>query len=287
MPSKLLCSDIISTVKEETKNTPTIGYPRSSSSACIDQSSWINFLSSAIGFGKQRKHGEKGCQNCDMVASYYLQLLEESQRHEMNALVVELVWQMTKLLLEHMETRLYHQLEFFDVMARELYQYCKRLKEDQAEGELENAIRITIYHCRATIYQHDGGMDDLIRARLYFQKCLRLPTKFEAQKSLQKTACTFISQHPLVLYTPSSINTNNDSSYFSLPPPLQSPSSIISTPSSSSLSSTSSTPLITPCGHCGLQKKAMPVCAKCKSQRYCTIKCLKEHQSSHMLICRK
>ncbi|ORZ06040.1 hypothetical protein BCR42DRAFT_427563 [Absidia repens] len=298
MPSTLLFPNIIQT---ENKNNNTIvvtdhcQFPSNSTPYQEDQT-WITFLATAIGFGTQRKHGEKGCHQCDAMALHYRQVLVESQKHELNGLVLELIWQMTKMLLEHMETRMYHSLGWFDAMAQDLFRYAKQLKEGQTEGELENAIRITIYHCRAALHQHDGGRDDLIKARVYYRKCVSLPTEYETQQSLQHTASVFLSQHPLALYTSSSIfssssvsgssSPNSSSSFFSLPPPLQPSSSISSTPSSISLSSlSSSTPLMTPCGHCGLEKKAMPVCAKCKYQRYCSAKCLKKHQPTHALVC--
>lgn len=250
---------------------------------------WLDQVVSTIGYGRQRKHDGQGCQQCDMVAYYYRQVLEESRYYEMDPCVLELVWQMTKMLLEHLEARLYHPLDWFGVMARDLWQYAKRLKEEGVEGELENAIRITIYHCRASIHQHGGTMDDLFKARIYYRKCMSLPTVFARQQSLQDAASSFLSQNPFSLSMSSSTlsissshSNSSSQSYSSHPPPLQSPSSISS---SSTVSSFSSTPLVTNCGHCGLEKKAMPICAKCRSQRYCSARCLKEHRAIHVLTC--
>ncbi|SAM00370.1 hypothetical protein [Absidia glauca] len=285
MPSTLLFPNIIQTDNRNISSIMVNECPLSPSSSIQGDQSWINFLSSAIALGRQRKHGEKGCQQCDTVALYYRQALMDSKQHNMDELVLELVWQMTKMLMEHMETRLYHQLGWFGIMAQDLYQYAKWLKEDREEGDMENAIRITIYHCRAAIHQHDG---DLNKARLYYQKCLALSTEFETQLSIQHAASVFVSRHPLTVSTPSLIHSSNsDYSYFSLPPSLQSPSSVSSTPSSVSVSSSSSLPFLTHCGYCGMEKKAMPVCAKCKSQRYCSSRCLKDHQSTHALVCQK
>ncbi|KAI8342543.1 hypothetical protein BC941DRAFT_413093 [Chlamydoabsidia padenii] len=235
---------------------------------------WVNEVTMTINYGKQRKHGERGCQLCDMIAYYYRQTLAESTQHDMDPVVLGLVWEMTKMLLEHLEARLYHSLDWFGEMARDIWQYAKQLKEKEADGELEKAIRITIYHCRALICQQDG---DLIKAKVYFRKCVSLSTVFAQQQVLQDAASTFL------VHTPSSIySSHSGSSYFNLPPLLQSPSSISS---ASTVSSSSSTPIL--CGHCGLEKKTMPICAKCRSQRYCSSKCLKEHQPIHALSCQK
>ncbi|KAI9276010.1 hypothetical protein BY458DRAFT_546224 [Sporodiniella umbellata] len=40
------------------------------------------------------------------------------------------------------------------------------------------------------------------------------------------------------------------------------------------------------CANCGKEKRGMPVCSQCKSQSYCTLRCLKEHQPVHQLDCR-
>ncbi|KAI8089862.1 uncharacterized protein BX664DRAFT_334102 [Halteromyces radiatus] len=279
MPSTLLFPNII---QPENKSRQVVN--RSSH----QEETWLNLVSIALGFGRQRKHDEKGCQQCDLVAMYYRQALHGSRQQEQSDDVLELVWQMTKMLLEHMETRLYHHLDWFDPMAHDLWMYAKWLKEDQPEEPVENAIRITIYHCRAAIYQYDGGMENLYKARLYYRKCLALSTSFDTQQDLQNNASSFLSDHPLVLVTPTFSPSSSSSLLSNHPPSLQSPTSISSTPSSISLSSsTTSSFAISACGQCGLEKKAMPVCAKCKYQRYCSIKCLKQHQPSHTLVCQK
>ncbi|KAI8339907.1 hypothetical protein BC941DRAFT_418898 [Chlamydoabsidia padenii] len=277
MPSTLLFSNMIQT-NNKNISSKKVNHHRLSSTHQGNDASWINFLSSAIAVGRQRKHGENGCQTCDQVALYYSEALLASQPHPIDPLTLELVWQMTKMLMEHMETRLYHPLGWFGIMAHDLYQYAKWLKEDREEGQVENAIRITIYHCRAAIHQQEG---DLIKAKLYYQKCLALSTEYETQQSLQHTASLFVSQQPLTVST-----IGGDYSYFSIPPSLRSPSSSISS-TPSSISSSGSLSLMSPCGHCGIEKKAMPVCAKCKSQRYCSSKCLKDHRSAHALVCQK
>ncbi|KAI9299413.1 hypothetical protein BJ944DRAFT_274252 [Cunninghamella echinulata] len=272
----------------------------------------INQLQQIIQFGHQRKHNDKGCEQCHVIAMYYRQALYELKLiHEVSEQrTLALVWEMTQMVLEHMETRTYHFLPWFDMMTRDLWQFAKWLKEkdeekgysyyykqkDQNEKNVEHAIRITIYHCRACLYQQENN---IIKARHYFRKCISLETAYEIQQLLQHSANTFLDQHKVDL-VPSlsshsllSTRVNRQSSITSTTS-SSSQSYASSTISSSSLSDhtsvSSNTAIVSPenaCGNCGLEKKAMPVCAKCKTQRYCSAKCLKTHKPIHDTVCQK
>lgn len=260
----------------------------------------INQLQQIIQFGQQRKHTEKGCEQCHVIAMYYRHALYELKlaNEVSEEKTLTLIWEMTQMLLEHMETRVFHYLSWFDMMARDLWQFAKWLKEDKNEADIENAIRITIYHCRACLYQQENN---LIKARIYFRKCLSLETSYEIQQLLQNTATAFLEQHPSI---EPSLSSNSLFGGYNHHQPRHhnsrqsSISSTASTTSSNYASSTASdntslsstTAIVSPekvCGNCGLEKKAMPVCAKCKTQRYCSAKCLKNHKPIHDTVCQK
>ncbi|ORX55627.1 hypothetical protein DM01DRAFT_1335019 [Hesseltinella vesiculosa] len=298
---------------------------------------------------------------CHQLASQYRQILDQImmirpydhypwatdlEKKNQGELLVAIVEAVARLLLDHLDVPDF-QASWFVETSQLFWRYAKWIKEDGPEGEYELAQRITIYHCRATIYQQER---ELAKARLYYRKCQALATCLPHQLLLQDQASQFIQDHPLLtlnllsspasptsssppsLLLPSTSSSAASSSASSplpaatLSSPLLSsyrsslskdlqasvvPGSNISssttlvsssvyhysasvrrpgmspTPSSISLSSGSSIASVKSCGQCGLEKIAMPVCAKCKSQRYCSLKCMKSHQPAHALLCQK
>ncbi|KAG0173066.1 hypothetical protein DFQ28_009236 [Apophysomyces sp. BC1034] len=163
-----------------------------------------------------------------------------------------------------------------EAAAESLWQWSKQLKEedetlqdngivatagDAVAGEYRRAIRLTIYYCRAKLSQNET---DRIK---YYRKCLAIPTNLETQQHLQRLA-------EIALERP--FFDTSDSG--SLPPKSRTSSVSSGGESSSSLSC---------CANCGMEKRAMPVCARCKSRAYCNMRCLKADKAKHELTCSK
>jgi hypothetical protein len=244
------------------------------------------------------KHDANGCYQCDQVAGYYMTALGYAKRSEpiqCNSDLFDLVWHMTNLVLSHRETNKYQRLNWFDTVAHALWDFAKRLKEESfecdlhvptngkrgsidstsstasssSENEDENyrrAIRITIYNCRAQVCEQANEEKQAI---VYYRKCASVrPTPFEAQQHLQQTALATMqrlieSSRPTIKqsFTSDSIST-------------------ISTSSSTTLSR----PMVS-CSNCGIEKLVMPVCARCKTQPYCSVRCIKSHKTTHSATC--
>jgi hypothetical protein len=176
------------------------------------------------------------------------------------------------------------------MITHELWDFAKRLKEESSECDLhvstdgkrgsidstnsmnsedenyKRAIRITIYSCRAQVCEQSNEEKQAI---IYYRKCASVrPTPFEAQQHLQQTALATMQRLLIESARPTS-------SY-----------SISSTSSRSTCSSTTtiSRPIMT-CSHCGIEKLVMPVCARCKTQPYCSVRCIKSHKSIHSTTC--
>ncbi|KAI9254494.1 hypothetical protein BDA99DRAFT_518554 [Phascolomyces articulosus] len=133
------------------------------------------------------------------------------------------------------------------------------------------AIRITIYHCRALVYQQNDEMEKAIN---YFRKCIavRSPPTLEAQKLLGQSAMVALDRL---------LSQQQQQQNFHTPTAKSSRSSSISSGSGGSASSSSST-----CGNCGVEKRTMPVCAKCRVKFYCSSKCLVAHKIAHEKECK-
>ncbi|KAF7729617.1 hypothetical protein EC973_003990 [Apophysomyces ossiformis] len=211
------------------------------------------------------RHDVHGCFQCAALATRYLQALDYVKKAEpilCNGDLLELVWRMTHLVLEHRETRCYQALHWFDQVTQNLWDFAKRLKDEamptMADTEQENyrrAVQITIYSCRALIHQQIGDIDKAIG---YYRKCTGVrPCNIESQTLLQQSALVTLDR--LIADNPT-------------PPPS----------SASSVSSQSSS---VSCASCGVERRAMPVCARCRYQTYCSAKCLKAHKPIHDLIC--
>ncbi|KAL9544860.1 hypothetical protein MBANPS3_007419 [Mucor bainieri] len=225
------------------------------------------------------KHDANGCYRCDLVAGYYMTALKETNK--------------------------YQYLHWFDLITAELWEFAKQLKEESYECDVhvptmttlgkrgsidslasdtsggssnhdeENyrrAIRITIYNCRALVCEQSNEVNQAI---IYYRKCASVrPTPFEPQQHLQQTALATM-QRLMEASRPSIKHKNTFSSTFTFD----------SSSSSSTTSSVSSNPHTVTCSNCGIEKLVMPVCARCKSQPYCSVKCVKAHKSAHEATC--
>lgn len=251
------------------------------------------------------KHDVNGCYQCDLASGYYMTALKcvtISEPIQCNDDLFELVWYMTDLVLSHRETNKYQHLNWFNRITQELWDFAKRLKEESfecdlhvsvngkrdsidstsstvssfSENEDENyrrAIRITIYNCRAQVCEQSNEVKQAI---VYYRKCASVrPTPFDSQQHLQQTALATM-QRLIESSRPTIRHNSSFSTYTS--------DSIYTTSSRSTFSSTTSRSMVS-CSHCGIEKLVMPVCARCKTQSYCSVRCIKSNESTHSLTC--
>ncbi|KAI9250502.1 hypothetical protein BDA99DRAFT_522674 [Phascolomyces articulosus] len=133
------------------------------------------------------------------------------------------------------------------------------------------AIRILIYYFRA--HHHHPK---------YFKKCINVPEPCCCSPNVQETISEI--QHAATsAMTPSTPpSPQHQQQHHANKLTLSSRSMSVSSYSTTSsyASSTASN-----CSHCGIEKRAMPVCARCKSQAYCSNKCRKAHQPIHQREC--
>ncbi|KAI8138905.1 hypothetical protein BJV82DRAFT_582548 [Fennellomyces sp. T-0311] len=260
----------------------------------LEQNLWQGSLSAAVQLatGENPYHDtDTGkCYQCDRVAQYYLIGLQKTMQNNEQELgctadLLELVWQMCQMVLEHVENE-YPVGDWFVPVTQNLWALAKRLKDEEkrpdyhavmlpsmvpeqeekcdSQETYRRAIRITIYNCRALVYQQHSH--DIDKAVVYFRKCVavRLPPALEAQKLLRQSAIAALdtlAQHYVA----------------------KSRSASISTTSSGASSSSSSSSL---CGNCGVEKRSMPVCARCKTKTYCSSRCLLAHKLAHEKECK-
>ncbi|KAI8065384.1 uncharacterized protein B0P05DRAFT_215582 [Gilbertella persicaria] len=230
----------------------------------------------------QYHHDSIKCDNCDKIANYYILGFHLTKQQPMivcNALLLTLVQQTSKFFQRHLDMSRTRRLPWMSVLINEMRELGKRIKDESLEVDrlvllpisdqeeetditsyslneaYGRAIRITLYHCRASLYEDV----DLSKSISYYRKCVSVrPSQFESQK-LQHAARVAL-QHLIADYT-------HDQR-----PRLPSRTSSVSSGASSSSMS---------CGNCGIEKRGMPVCSRCKSQSYCSIRCLKAHKPIH------
>ncbi|KAI8644546.1 hypothetical protein BD408DRAFT_413247 [Parasitella parasitica] len=237
-------------------------------------------------------HDSQGtCYNCDNTANYHLIALRLSKRKQSiqtNAALLAIVQQAVALIQCHVDNSRATHLPWLPVLMTELRELGKLIKDDSLQTDryiplslplnvsthskqqlvmredYGRAIRISVYYCRAHICEDM----DLDKAISYYRKCLSVhPTLLDAQQqNLQQSAKMALEQ----LITDQHNTTR---------PKLPSRTSSVSSGASSSCSMS--------CSNCGVEKRGMPVCSKCKSQYYCGIRCLKAHKPVHDLECRQ
>ena len=168
-----------------------------------------------------------------------------------------------------------------------LWALAKDLKRQQEEDEdqerphkveacYNRVIRIMLYYTRAQATLH---------AFKYYKKCMDVslpccgPTHVRAlAEHFRDLAAKGLEEEEEKQQDPTNPSKKMSARSMSV-------SSYRSSSSSQSGSSFNSTSSAT-CARCGVEKRAMPVCAKCKAQAYCSIRCLKAHQTVHQESCR-
>ncbi|KAI9483937.1 MAG: hypothetical protein EXX96DRAFT_560242 [Benjaminiella poitrasii] len=260
------------------------------------------------------KHDAKGCKGCDIVASYYinaLRLCKEVEPIECTNELLNLVWKITNLVLAHQETSMHRHLSWFDTITLELWKLAKQLKGESYENDLHiplnddhafqkrdsidsvasdnysineehyrRAIRITIYNCRALVYEQSNIIQQAI---VYYRKCasVRPTATFESQ---QRSALAAMRRLSTSSQSPSSKRKNISFSTMVVYHDYSSSDSISSRATKSSGSLPLEDPLVS-CSNCGIEKVTMPICARCKIQPYCSIRCLNSHKVTHNTFC--
>ncbi|KAL0077168.1 hypothetical protein J3Q64DRAFT_1746119 [Phycomyces blakesleeanus] len=231
------------------------------------------------------RHTSFVCRGCDAVANQYLNAIRyvrQSEPVECSADLLQLVSKVVDLALSHTQDHLHGYLNWSEIMLQDLWDFGKQLKDESHEAFLypttlngpyqsalcghddyRRAIRITIYSCRAQIYEQ---AKETPRAMIYYRKCLAISAPFEDQENIQDNVRASLQAHGV--YEDNSLATGR--------PGTGSSSSSFSSVSSSSSSS---------CANCGVEKRAMPICAKCKTQAYCSARCLVSHKAIHEPSC--
>jgi hypothetical protein len=230
--------------------------------------------------------------HCDHVAAYYLCAISHVRQKypiECTPALLEIVKQSAELIKAHVEISKMKHLAWVPLLVGELREIGKQVKDEGSESdrlvslgscpninetpvqgkssvdeEYRRAIRITIYYCRAALCEQS----DLDKSIAFYRKCVSVrPTQLEPQQSLQETAKAAL-QHLIA---------DQENYSKSVRPTLPSRSSSVSSSNSSSCAVS--------CGNCGVEKRGMPVCSKCKAQYYCGARCLKAHKPVHDLEC--
>ena len=232
----------------------------------------------------------QGCHQCDTIANYYLMGLGLAKNKELvdcNALLLDLVQQSIQLVMCHVDISRIRHLPWLPILMSELRDLGKHIKDESSEadglvplpemdrathplciddsinGEYGRAIRISIYYCRAMLCEDL----DTTKSISYYRKCLSVRSSPLETQKIQETAKLTL-QHLIA---------DGGQKYASDRPRLPSRTSSVSSGTSSSSSMA--------CANCGVEKRGMPVCSKCKSQYYCGIRCLKIHKPVHELEC--
>ncbi|KAI9011852.1 hypothetical protein CLU79DRAFT_771602 [Phycomyces nitens] len=229
------------------------------------------------------RHTSYVCHGCDAVAAQYLKAIRFVRQNEpiqCSSDLLQLVCKIADLALSHTKASHHEYLNWSEIMLQDLWDFGKQLKDESHEASLyptlgdqyqarlcgqddyRRAIRITIYSCRANVYEQ---LKDVPRAMAYYRKCLAISAPFDDQENIQDCARAAMAAN--------GISEDVDSMGR---PAIGSSSSSFSSVSSSSSAS---------CANCGIEKRAMPICAKCKTQAYCSARCLVSHKPIHEPSC--
>lgn len=242
-------------------------------------------------------HDAQGkCLNCDKIANYYLaalRLSKSKQPMQLNAMLLAIVQQTIALIQSHVDVSRATHLPWLPVLMTELRELGKLVKDDSTQAdryiplslpvdvsthcqppplsmreEYGRTIRMSIYHCRANLCEDM----DLNKSITYYRKCLSVhPTQLDLQQQKLQHSAKIALEHLIA----DQLKVDNST----MRPKLPSRTSSVSSGASSSCSMS--------CSNCGVEKRGMPVCSKCKSQYYCGIRCLKAHKPVHDLECRQ
>ncbi|CAO3692768.1 unnamed protein product [Rhizopus stolonifer] len=216
----------------------------------------------------KRTH-EESCSQCVHMSKYCGKALHSSRTHSFVRCDSDL-FQLVELSIQLIQYHAEHTCSWIPALLHELFELSKQIKEESAEVDRltlleeeesteedgwDRAIRISIYYCRASLYEQQN----MQRALEYYRKCLCVrPSKHT--NLVQRSARLALEQ----------LGQSHIRPYF---------------PSRTSSVSSKGSAAHKSCSNCGREKRGMPVCSQCKSQYYCTVRCLKEHKPIHALEC--
>ncbi|CAO3600880.1 unnamed protein product [Absidia cylindrospora] len=199
--------------------------------------------------------------------------LDEARLHQ--------VWLSSEHILLHLDD-----LTAVESVCQDLWDIGKQLKHYHHIDNNDNnnvyrkAMLWMIYHCRSSIAYRQQEWAKTIHA---CQTCLAIdlsapPPSLSDSLLLQKVGLIQVQAQP---QTSSMLEQ-----CLNYQQHQQRPRSSSLTGSTISDASDDSAGLVMMvCSLCAVKKRAMPVCAQCKSQRYCGIKCLKLDKDRHSSLC--
>lgn len=287
MPSLLLSNSAVSFERNNEKS-PLITGDRSN----LERQLELGSIEAACQLASltEYKHDEiHGCYNCDLISKYYILGFElaNSRQLECNSVLLGLVQQVIQFIQCHLDISRQEHVSWIPDLMNKLRELGKKIKDESSEtdryvslpptnqmetmrtevisidnsmnGEYGRAIRISIYYCRAALCEDV----DTTKSISYYRKCVSVrPSPLESQNYQQSAKLALL--HLIADHA-----TNR--------PRLPSRTASVSSGASSSCSMS--------CSNCGVEKRGMPVCSKCKSQYYCGVRCLKAHKSIHEAEC--
>lgn len=283
MPSLLLPSNIISPLERNNEKFPLITSDRFN----LERQLELGSIEAACQLASltEYKHDKiHGCYNCDLISKYYILGFElvKSKQLECNSVLLGLVQQVIQFIQCHLDISRQEHVSWLPVLMTKLRELGKQIKDEcyeadrfvplpptnnmeaismdnSMDGEYGRAIRISIYYCRAVLCEDI----DNTKSISYYRKCVSVrPSPLESQNFQQSAKLALLH-----LITDHATNR----------PRLPSRTSSVSSGASSSCSMS--------CSNCGVEKRGMPVCSKCKSQYYCGVRCLKAHKPIHEAEC--
>ncbi|KAI7877080.1 uncharacterized protein EV154DRAFT_525584 [Mucor mucedo] len=288
MPSLLLSNNAVS-LERNNEKSPVITRDRSN----LERQLELGSIEAACQLASltEYKHDEiHGCYNCDLIAKYYIlgfQSVKNSKQLECDSILLGLVQQVIQFIQCHLDISRIEHVSWLPVLMNNLRELGKQIKDESNEadryvplpptssqmetvgtdismdnsvsGEYGRAIRISIYYCRAALCEEV----DTAKSVSYYRKCVSVrPSPVESQNFQQSAKLALL--HLIADHA-----TNR--------PRLPSRTSSVSSGASSSCSMS--------CSNCGVEKRGIPVCSKCKSRYYCGVRCLKAHKPIHDAEC--
>ncbi|ORZ15878.1 hypothetical protein BCR42DRAFT_416082 [Absidia repens] len=191
------------------------------------------------------------------------------------------VWLSSEHILLHLDD-----LTAVESVCRDLWDIGKQLKHDHnTDNNDDNVYRKAmlwmIYHCRGSIAYRQQEWTKAIHA---CQTCLAIdlsapPPSLSDSLLLQKVGL-------IQAQAQTSSMLEHCLTYQLQQKQQRRRSSSLTGSTISDSSSDASTGLVMMvCSFCAVKKRTMPVCAQCKSQRYCGMKCLKLDKDRHSSLC--
>lgn len=175
----------------------------------------------------------------------YLHTLITSQTLKIDYNLLDTIVQLSTLLLQCAT------LPEWQSVSNLLDKLAKRLKHDEKPSTLSETLRMTIYHHRALRYESDLFYDQAV---IYYTKVLGIHVPAEIglvsdMQEMAKASLQSLTQARRHMYS----SDGSDVEHI--------------------------------CVGCGIEAERMPVCARCKRVRMCSLACVR--RSEHKKLCKK